>query len=141
MNVPILLAAEVLSEGSPVSITLAVLVGGSVVTLAVGLAETRFKTGAQDKRIGALEEAVHKAEEKAARALDDAKRDSERDRNEIRAKVQVMEVGAAETKVLMSEVRNQLTVQGEQNREQLRMLHDMMGMLGHNRRKSQGDAA
>ena len=141
MNIPILLATEVLSEGSPVSITLAVLVGGSVVTLAVGLAETRFKTGAQDKRIGALEDAVHKAEEKAARALEDAKRDSERDRNEIRAKVQVMEVGAAETKVLMSEVRNQLTVQGEQNREQLRMLHDMMGMLGHNRRKAQGEAA
>jgi hypothetical protein len=141
MNVPILLAAEVLSEGSPVSITLAVLVGGSVVTLAVGLAETRFKTGAQDKRIGALEEAVQKAEEKAARALDDAKRDSERDRNEIRAKVQVMEVGAAETKVLMSEVRNQLTQHGEQNREQLRMLHDLMGMLSHNRRKSQGEAA
>lgn len=141
MNLPILFAAEVLTEGSPVSITLAVLVGGSVVTLAVGLAESRFKISAQDKQIQSLRADLDRTDEKAAKALEDNKRDAEKDRNEIRAKVQIMEVSRAEDKVLVAEVRTRLTQMDEQNREQTRLLHELVAITSGNARRRSSDAA
>lgn len=128
MNYPILLADVALSGESPVSLSLAWTVGGAVVVLAIGLAESRFKISAQEKRLDAQEAAIGKAEEKASKALSEVRQEWNRDSGEIRAKVQVMEVGAAEAKVLMSEVRTQLTQYGEQNREQTRMLHDLLAL-------------
>lgn len=141
MHYPLLLADAALSGESPVSLSLAWTVGGAVVVLAIGLAESRFKISAQEKRQDTQEDAATKASERHLKALEDARRDWVRDSGEIRAKIQVMEVGAAEAKVLMSEVRTQLTQYGEQNREQTRMLHELLSRSDGAQRRRKDDAA
>lgn len=141
MNFPLVLAdALPLNEGSPVSISLAVMVGGSIVVLAVGLAESRFKVAAQERRSDAQDVALAKIEETWRRTLEDAKRDSEKDRNEIRQKVQVVEVGQAKAEVLMTEVRTQLAQQAEASREHTRLLHELLNRSETPRRRA-SDAA
>lgn len=119
MNFPLLLAETSLSGDSPVALSTAWIMGSAVVVLSVGLAESRFKIAAQEKRQDAQDAAL----------------------SELRTKQQVMEVGAAEAKVLMTEVRTQLTQYGEQNREQTRMLHELLSRSEGTARRRSSDAA
>lgn len=119
MNFPLLLAEATLSGDSPVAMSVAWTVGGAVVVIAIATAESRFKIAAQERRQDEQSAAI----------------------SEIRTKQQVMEVGAAEAKVLMTEVRTQLTQYGEQNREQTRMLHELLSRSEGGQRRRKDDAA
>lgn len=130
MNYPLLLAQATLSGDSPVSMSLAWTVGGAVVVLAIGLAESRFKIAAQEKRLDAMDAAISRVDERAASGI-----------GEVRGKVQVMEVVQAEAKVLMSEVRTRLDQYGEQNKEQTRMLHDLLALATRREGRRGSDAA
>jgi hypothetical protein len=155
MNVPVLLADAILNDSTGVSVGLALTVGGGIIVLIVGVAEARLKTGSQDKRLDAIDgekgsiasvriearQALEEAKKEIRNEIFEAKRESEKDRSEMRSKLQVMEVGQAEVKVIMAEVRAQQAVMAEAQRDQTRMMHELLSRSESGQRRRSTDAA
>lgn len=137
------LSDALITSSSGVDIALAVAVGTGVVTVLLALAEVRFRVADHEKKIKDHDTAREADRKEYLAALEAAKHASEKDRNEIRGNVQALQLGQMEGKVLMTEVRSQLATQAEGQREQTKMLHELMSVMGRlaGRRQSDKDAA